>query len=77
MESQVVEREIQKNRLIFLVFFVEKSPINQTDQELPKVIQILMQDYQHVFSEELPEGLLPIQGIEQQTDFIPSSVIPN
>ncbi|PKI15284.1 hypothetical protein CRG98_049517, partial [Punica granatum] len=34
-------------------------------------------EYEDVFSDETPHGLLPIRGIEHQIDFVPGATIPN
>ncbi|XP_070046662.1 uncharacterized protein [Nicotiana tomentosiformis] len=41
------------------------------------VISNLLQDFEDVFPEDLPNGLPPFRGIEHQTDFMPGSQIPN
>jgi hypothetical protein len=37
----------------------------------------LLQEFEDVFSEEMPNELPPIRGIEHQIDFVPGVVIPN
>ena len=37
----------------------------------------LLQEFDDVFLEEVPSGLLPIRGIEHQINFVPGAVIPN
>ncbi|XP_039067569.1 uncharacterized protein LOC120213526 [Hibiscus syriacus] len=45
--------------------------------DLPMSITSLLQDFEDVFPEEIPDGLPPIRGIEHQIDFIPGATIPN
>lgn len=44
---------------------------------LPSSVQNLLEEYSHVFPEELPAGLPPLRGIEHQIDLIPGSSLPN
>jgi hypothetical protein len=44
---------------------------------LPSDIVSLLQGFEDVLSEEVPQGLPPIWGIEHQIDFIPGASIPN
>ena len=50
--------------------FVQRGKI---DSSLPSVVVSLLQDFDEVFSEEVPNGLPPIRGIEHQIDFVPSA----
>ncbi|XP_073046069.1 uncharacterized protein [Primulina eburnea] len=44
---------------------------------LPSVIVSLLQEFDDVFPEELPQGLPPLRGIERQIDLVPGSALPN
>ncbi|XP_070046592.1 uncharacterized protein [Nicotiana tomentosiformis] len=44
---------------------------------LPSSISSLLQDFEDVFPEDIPNGLPPLRGIEHQIDFVPGSQIPN
>src|SRR3954466_5530217 len=44
---------------------------------LTPAIAIILQKYEDVFPSELPPGLPPVRGIEQQIDLIPSATFPN
>src|SRR3954466_7809760 len=44
---------------------------------LPPAIANLLQEYEDVFPSELPPGLPPIRGIEDQIDLIPGAMLPN
>ena len=50
---------------------------NPDEPVLPSSIVSLLQEFDDVFPEEIPSGLLPIRGIEHQIDFVPGSTIPN
>jgi hypothetical protein len=44
---------------------------------LPHAITNLLQEFKDVFSVEIPPGLPPLRGIEQQIDLILSASLPN
>ena len=44
---------------------------------LPSIVVSLLQEFDDIFSEELPQGIPPLRGIEHQIDFVPGSAIPN
>ena len=50
---------------------------NQLDTSLPSSIVSLLQEFEDVFPEEIPNVLPPIRGIEHQIDFVPGATIPN
>ena len=50
---------------------------NQLDAYFPSSIVSLLQEYDDVFPDEVPNGLSPIRGIEHKIDFVPSTTIPN
>lgn len=66
-----------KQPMIILRYKMTLLNTNVNDFLLSSVVLSLLQDYVDVFLEELPQRLLPIQGIEHQIDFIPSVTIPN
>ncbi|XP_060190611.1 uncharacterized protein LOC132619862 [Lycium barbarum] len=44
---------------------------------LPSSISSLLQEYETLFPEEMPDGLPPLRGIEHQIDFVLDTQIPN
>ena len=50
---------------------------NELNSSLPSAIVTLLQDFEDVFPNEVPNGLPPIRGIGHQIDFIPGANIPN
>ncbi|XP_073033848.1 uncharacterized protein [Primulina eburnea] len=44
---------------------------------LPSIVVSLLQEFEDVFPEELPQGLPPLRGIKHQIDLVPGSVLPN
>ena len=50
---------------------------NDNNLFLPSMFQSLLQEFNDVFQDEVPQGLPPIRGIEHKIDFIPGAVISN
>ena len=48
-----------------------------SDLELPSGVKSILQEFQDVFSKEMPQGLLPLKGIEHQIDLVIGAVLPN
>jgi hypothetical protein len=76
-ESEVKRAFLADQLMIFLVYKDSYLNLDEINQYLPSLATSLLQEFGDVFSEEMPSGLPPIRGIEQQIDFIPGAVIPN
>jgi hypothetical protein len=50
---------------------------NDLDSAIPSVAVSLMQEFDDVFAEDIPNGLPPLKGIEHQIDLVPGASIPN
>ena len=50
---------------------------NEITKGLPSVVVDLLQVYEDLFQDKIPNGLPPKRGIEHQIDFIPGASIPN
>ncbi|XP_010525620.1 PREDICTED: uncharacterized protein LOC104803388 [Tarenaya hassleriana] len=74
-------REIKKamlsNRPMILLMYKEALFANELISYLPSGVCKLLQDYEDVFPEEIPNGLPPLRGIEHQIDFVPGASLPN
>ena len=76
-ESEV-RREFKKNEFMLMLVYKESYlNLSNTNDSLPSIVMSLLQEFDDVFSEEIPNGLPPIRGIEHQIDFVPGAVIPN
>ena len=62
---------------MIVLLYKEALNINTLDTSLPSAVVSLLQDHEDVFSEDVPQGLPPIRGIEHQIDFVPGVSIPN
>ena len=73
MNRKACEKEINSQEEMYLIFTKEiDQPV-----DLPDEIKPLLHEYADVFPTELPPGLPPIRGIEQQIDLIPGAALPN
>ena len=76
-ESEVRKAFMAYHLMIFMVYKESYLTNNETNQSLPSLVISLLQEFEDVFSEEVPSELPPIRGIEHQIDFIPGAGIPN
>ncbi|KAL5738445.1 hypothetical protein ACOSP7_031206 [Xanthoceras sorbifolium] len=73
-----VKRAMLSNKPILILMYKEEClNVNQLEASLPSSVLSLLQEFDDVFPEEIPDGLPPIRGIEHQIDFVPGATIPN
>jgi hypothetical protein len=73
-----VKSAFYANQLISVLLYKKACfNTNELDESLPNVVVSLLQEFQDVFPNDVPSGLLPVRGIEHQIDFVPSATIPN
>ncbi|XP_060177890.1 uncharacterized protein LOC132607829 [Lycium barbarum] len=63
----------------FMVCLVNKDLLLnaiQATSTFPSSMSSLLQEYEALFPEEMPDGLPPLRGIEHQIDFVSGSQIP-
>ena len=75
--SEVKKALFLNKPMIVLLYKEALFNTNQLDTSLPSSIVSLLQEFEDVFPEEIPNGLPPIRGIEHQIDFVPGATIPN
>jgi hypothetical protein len=63
--------------MILLVYKEAYFNTNDLDSAIPSVAVSLMQEFDDVFPEDIPNGLPPLKGIEHQIDLVPGASIPN
>uniref|UniRef100_A0A2N9ERQ8 Reverse transcriptase domain-containing protein n=1 Tax=Fagus sylvatica TaxID=28930 RepID=A0A2N9ERQ8_FAGSY len=76
-ESEVKRAFFADRLMIFLVYKESYLNLDETNQSLPSLAVSLLQEFEDVFPEEMPNELPPIRGIEHQIDFMPEAAIPN
>jgi hypothetical protein len=72
-------REIQNTTAPFFVLLHKDTLIstNTLPSTLPTSLLDLLQEFEDVFPNEVPDGLPPIRGIEHQIDLVPGASLPN
>ena len=63
--------------MILLVYKEVFFNLDDLDSFVPSVVKVLLQEFEDVFPDDIPIGLLPIRGIEHQNDFVPGASISN
>jgi hypothetical protein len=63
--------------MIILVYKKAYFNANNLDFYASNVIVSLLYEFNNVFIEEIPSGLLLIRRIEHQIDLVPKATIPN
>ena len=77
-----ISMQRNKNRNVFksandCTFVQTYLKANKLDASLPSLVVSLLQEFDDVFPKKVPHGLTPIQGIENQIDFMLDASIPN
>jgi len=75
--SQIRSAFFTNKPMILLVYKEAYFNTNDLDYVIPSVAVSLMQEFDDVFPEDIPNGLLLLRGIEHQIDLVPGASIPN
>eukprot|EP00253_Pinus_taeda_P029788 PITA_29788 len=71
-------KQVEENEVNFAVVRRMKPVLlNLEKSELPKEIQELLEEFQEIAADELPDKLPPKRSISHHIDFIPGSSLPN
>ncbi|WVZ80743.1 hypothetical protein U9M48_028198 [Paspalum notatum var. saurae] len=72
-------REVRNTTAPFFVLLHKEVLLSTNDlpSSLPSVVLDLLQDFEDVFSDEIPAGLPPFRGIEHRIDLVPGASLPN
>jgi hypothetical protein len=76
-ESEVKKAFFANRLMIFLVYKESYLNLDETNQSLPNLAVSLLQEFEDIFPEKMPNELSPIRGIEHQIDFVSGAAIPN
>jgi hypothetical protein len=63
--------------MILLVYKEAYFNTNDLDSAIPSITVSLLQEFDDVFSKDIPSGLPPLRRIEHPIDLIPRALIPN
>jgi len=75
--SQIRYAFFTNKPMILLVYKEAYFNTNDLDLAIPSMVVSLMQKFDDVFPEDIPNGLPPLRGIEHQIDLMPGASIPN
>jgi hypothetical protein len=75
--AQITSAFFTNKPMILLVYKETYFNTNDLDSTIPSVAVSLMQEFDDVFPEVIPNGLPPLRGIEHQIDLVPGASIPN
>jgi hypothetical protein len=75
--SQIRSAFFTNKPMVLLVYKEAYFNTNDLDCAIPSVAVSLMQELDDVFPEDIPNGLPPLRGIEDQIDLVPRASIPN
>ncbi|XP_071923190.1 uncharacterized protein [Coffea arabica] len=78
IKAKDVRKVVNSNQPILLMISKHVLlDVAELDKALPASIVALLQEFEDVFPDEVPDGLPPIRGIEHQIDLIPGAQLPN
>ncbi|XP_071933765.1 uncharacterized protein [Coffea arabica] len=78
IKAKDVRKVVNSNQPILLMICKHVLlDVAELDKALPASIVALLQEFEDVFPDEVPDGLPPIRGIEHQIDLIPGAPLPN
>ena len=69
------DRECKELKQVYAVVVTDGEP--KKVAEIPDSIQSLIKEFEVLFPEELPAGLLPMRGIQHCIDLAPRASLPN
>ena len=76
-KSEIKEALNSEMPFVLLLFKEAQLATNNLAGTIPSNVLSVLQEIEDLFSEEVPDGLPPIRGIEHQIDFVAGASIPN
>jgi hypothetical protein len=72
-------RDLHQNPSALHFVLICKGTANATNDHstIPPPLLSLLKEFQDVFPDDLPHGLLPLRGIEHRIDLFPGAPLPN
>ena len=76
VKSREVRRALMARKSMYILYNKEIVVLD-SDLEPPSVVKSILQEFQDVFPEEIPQGHPPLRGIEHQIHLVAGAVLPN
>lgn len=76
-KSDIKRAITEKQPMVLLIHRGTVLNTNMPDLVLPCLVVSLLQDFADVIPKDLPKGLTPIRGIENQIDLVPKATLPS
>ncbi|XP_010530537.1 PREDICTED: uncharacterized protein LOC104807122 [Tarenaya hassleriana] len=76
-KARDLKRALVTHQQILVIVYKDVLLTNEAISTLHVVVSSVLQDYEDVFPEDVPDGLPPLRGIEHQIDFVPGATILN
>ena len=70
-----LERDIADRSLVDVVIVCLAT--TEIPREHPEEVIAVLEEFQDVFPEDLPDGFSPMRDIQHAIDFVPGSTLPN
>ncbi|XP_027090356.2 uncharacterized protein [Coffea arabica] len=78
IKAKNVRKIVHSNKPLLLVICKHVLlNVDELNKALPSSVVALLQEFEDVFPDEIPDGLPPIRGIEHQIDLIPGAPLSN
>ena len=74
LSKSELEKEIRVGSDVTALVAIEEI---ESEKEIPKEVEPILEEFVNVVLEEIPHGLPPMGDIQHQIDLIPSFVLPN
>ena len=74
LSKSELKKEIRARSDVMALVAIEET---ECENEIPKEVEPILEEFVDVVPEEIPHGLPPMRDIQHQIDLVPGSVLPN
>ena len=74
LSKSELEKEIRAGSDVMALVVVEET---ESEKEIPKEVEPILEEFVDVVPQEIPHGLTPMSDIQHQIDLVPGSILPN
>ena len=75
ISPKAFERVAVQESIVFVL--VSRELHEETHEEQPEEVKLVLQEFKDVFLEKLPDHLPPMRDIQHAIDFVPGVTLPN